>query len=624
MFERLRINDLNPAKLSRAWSYFARHLEASAPWLAGALGCGAGAVAMQLLRPWPMKVIFDGVLLPSDTLLERWPLLGELSTSTILLLACGALLTISLLWGTFSFGQSLLTARAGQTVVYELRERVHSHLQRLSLNYLRRRRKGDLLMRLTGDINLLRDMLVNSAMQGVASTLLLVAMLSVLLWMDWQLALVVLALLPVLVITTFRFSSRIRSAAKRQRRHEGRVAAILDETLSDLPVIQSFGQERLREKRLGRVNQRGLRAGLRTTRLEASMSRTIEVLLAAGTAAVLWFGVVRVQAGALTPGDLLVFVSYVATSFKPVRRLSRVSSRMAKATVCASRVKEILREKPEVRNLPGAKRARRIEGRIELRKVSFAYPGRRRTLHRIHLDIEPGSTVALVGPSGSGKSTLLSLLLRLYDPKAGKIRIDGRDLRRYQIETIRHQFGVVLQEPFLFGDSIRENIAFGRPHASEHEIARAVRHARVDRFAARLPNGIDTPIAEAGANLSAGQRQRIAIARAMVRDSPILLLDEPTTGLDATSEAEVLAAIEKLTRGKTTVIVAHKLATVQHADRIAVLRKGRIVEQGTHESLLEADGWYRRNWRRQASEYPSGEDGAAPSGPRRLQSGEGS
>ncbi len=605
LFERIRISDLRPAKLVRAWKYFYPYVRPSRAWLAGALACGLGAVAMQLLRPWPIKLIFDGLLVPAPPGSGRWQrLLEALPPESILPVACLSLLLISLAWGMFAFGQNFWTARAGQTVVCELRDRVHGHLQRLSLNYHRRQRKGDLLMRLTGDINLLRDMLVNATMQGVSASLLLVTMVGVLLWMDWQLALVVIALLPLLAIATFRFSSRIRSAARRQRRHEGRIAAIIGETLSDLPVIQAFGQERVRDKRLRRVNQRGLRAGLRTTRLEASMSRVIEVLLAAGTATVLWIGVSKVQTGALTPGDLLVFVSYVASSFRPVRRLARSSSRMAKATVCAGRVRELLKQSPEVRNQPGAKRARNLDGAIEFRKVSFGYPRKRRVLHRVSFTVEPGTHLAIVGPSGSGKSTLLSLLLRLYDPQRGRIRLDGRDLRRYQIETLRREIAVVLQEPFLFGDSIRENIAFGRLGATELEIAKAVKAARVSDFAHQLPHGIDTPLAEAGATLSAGERQRIAIARAMVRRSPILLLDEPTTGLDAVSEARVMEALTRLSEGRTTITVAHKLATVQAADEILVLQRGKVVERGTHDALLESGGWYARNWLRQAAEYP--------------------
>ena len=620
MLERLRISGLRPAKLLKAWRYFAPNLEPGRRWMAGALGCGLGVVGMQLLRPWPLKLIFDGLLVPAGKDAPGQRLASAVPDDLIVPVACLALLAVSIAWGLFSYGQSYLTARAGQTIVHTLRDRVHAHLQRLSLNYHRRQRKGDLLMRLTGDINILRDMLVNASLQGVTATLMLTAMLAVLLWMDWLLALVVVALLPLLAITTFRFSTRIRSAARRQRQHEGRIAATIGETLSELPVIQAFGQERLRDKQFQRVNKRGLRAGLRTTKLEASMARVIEILIATGTAAVFWLGVERVQAGFLTPGDLLVFVAYVGSSFKPIRRLARVSSRMAKATVCADRIRDVLRTAPDVRNLPQAKHARHIEGRIELRRVSFDYPDQRRVLHRLSFEVAPGSTVAVVGPSGAGKSTLLSLLLRLHDPVRGRIRLDSRDLRRYQLETLRRQIAIVLQEPFLFAGSIRDNLLFARPQATEIEIARVIKQARIDDFASALPHGLDTDLAEAGATLSAGQRQRIAIARAMLRQSSILLLDEPTTGLDAQAEAQVTAALRALSHGRTTVMVAHKLSTVRDADEIFVLRRGKLRESGSHQELLAMDGWYSRNWHSQAREYPPA---PAPeiTGPRRLHGG---
>ena len=621
---RLRLSSLRPAKLASAWRYFAPLLSKSRGSMAGALACGLGAVAMQLARPWPLKLVFDGLLAPGAESDDRWMrLAGRLGDAAIVPAACVALLAISLLWGLFSYGQAYLTARAGHTVVTTLRQRVHSRLQLLSLNFHRRQKKGDLLMRLTGDVNVLRDMLVNATMEGVSSLLLLATMLAVLLWMDWRLALVLFGLLPVLGLATFRFTARIRDTARKQRRNEGRVAAVIGETLQQLPLIQAFGHEALRDRQFRRVNRRGLRAGLRSTRLEASMARVVEALIAAGTAAVFWIGVERVRAGALTPGDLLVFIAYAGASFKPLRRLARVSTRMAKATVCAGRVRQVLREPLEVRPQPGAKRARDLEGRIELRRVSFGYPGKRRALHRVSFEIEPGTTTAIVGPSGAGKSTLLSLILRLHEPGSGRIRLDGRDLRRYEIESLRRQFGVVLQEPFLFGGSIRDNIAFGNPQATPLEIARAAQQARVDEFADRLPQGLDTPLAEAGATLSAGQRQRIAVARALVRQAPVLVLDEPTTGLDARSESQVMGALRRLMRGRTTIVVAHKLAAVRDAHQILVLRRGRLVERGDHDELLRRGGWYARTWKAQRGEYPEAEIVGFPLH-RRLSGGAGS
>jgi ATP-binding cassette subfamily B protein len=607
----LRVLGVRGRRLAKLWRYFLPQIAPHWRMLAGAIACGLGAVGMQLLRPWPLKLVFDRILLPTAGGSPEASFFDGLSSDGLLAVLCAGLLGIALLWGLLSYGQIFLTARAGQGLVFGLRERAHAHLQRLSLGFHQRRRKGDLLMRLTGDINVLRDMMVDALVQGVSATLLLATMLTILVSMDWRLALVVAALLPPLTVTAFRFSGRIREAAQRQRKQEGRIAAAVSETLHGMRLIQAFGGARFRDKRFRYGNRRSLRAGLRTTRLEASMARLIEVLLAAGTAAVFWYGVRRVQAGALSAGDLLVFISYAQSSFKPLRRLARVSSRTAKAVVCAGRVRELLREPVEVHDRPDAKRLRHCRGAIEFRRVRFSYAEGGRVLNRIDLTVRSGSFVGIVGPSGAGKSTVLGLLLRLFDPQRGRIRLDGKDLRRYRLESLRSQIGVVMQEPFLFGDTVRENIAFGRPAASEIEILRAAKLADAYGFVARLPEGLDTPIAEAGASLSAGQRQRLAIARAFLRQAPILLLDEPATGLDAAAERKVLAALDRLREGRTTLMVSHKLSAVSAADQILVVRRGRIRERGDHTDLLAAGGWYARTWQEQAALFDDADRAAA-------------
>lgn len=598
---RPRFPNLGWRRLRRAAKVFLPYARGCERVMLAALLCGAGATVLQILKPWPIKVLFDGVLMPRTAPGgSGWlPSVQEIPAGTLVTGVALALLIIAALWGLASYGQAFLTASAGQRVVHTMRRRAYSHLIRLSLLFHQDRSRGDLVMRLTGDINVMRDALVDSMLWGVAEVLLLAAMAAVMLAMDWRLAVVSLALLPLLVFTTFRYSGQIREAARRQRRNEGRVAAIVSESLDGIHVIQAFGREQHQDERFKASSRTSLKAGLKTTRLEASMSRHVELVLAGGVAAVLWYGVRRVLAGALTPGDLLVFVSYVHATYRPVRRLSRIAARLSKAVVCAERVRDVLEQEPGVSDRRRAKEAARLEGRIRFDGVTFAYGAHGPALEDVRLEISPGERVAVVGPSGAGKSTLLALLLRLHDPDSGRILADGIDIRKYRLQSYRDRIAVVLQHALLFGGSIAENIAFGRPEASPEAVEEAARLANAHEFITRLPDGYETRVAESGASLSGGERQRIAIARAFVRDAPILLLDEPLVGLDPSAEAEVTDALERLMRRRTTLVVAHKLASVCGADRIVVLDKGRIVEQGRHLELLRSGGWYAEQWERQ-------------------------
>ena len=612
---RPREKTLRWKRLKRPVRLFVPYLRENWRTMGLALSCGIGATLTQLLKPWPIKILFDGVLLPpSRELAPGWlQRIQQVPIGTTVALTCVGLLLVSILWGLFSYGQTYLTARAGQAVVFSLRRRVYAHLQHLSLTFHQSRQRGDLLMRLTGDINVLRDMLVDALLRGTSALLLLTTMTLVLFLMDWRLSLVVLGLLPLLALTTLRFSVRIREAARRQRRNEGRVAALVQETLSGISFIQASGSQKYLQRRFDRSNRQSHKAGLRATRLEASQSRVVEVLLAAGTAAVLWYGVHRVISGAVTPGDLLVFISYVHSAFRPMRHLARTTTRLSKAVVCAERVTELLQTVPEVRDLPGAKSARRIQGRIEFRNVAFQYEEKRRALCGIDFKVEPGKVLGIVGPSGAGKSTVMALLLRLYETDSGKILVDGRELSRYRIQSLRERIAVVLQESILFGSTVSENIAFGKRDATDEEIERAARLANAHEFIRRLPEGYETAVAEAGASLSGGQRQRLAIARAFLRDAPILLLDEPTFGIDPTSEASIVEALSDLMRGRTTIMIAHRLAAIRNVDRILVLDRGKVIESGSHEELLAANGWYAGAWALQSPDTSNAPDkGSSP------------
>jgi ATP-binding cassette, subfamily B, bacterial len=590
-------------RVKRALRLFRRPLRENAGTMLAALSCGIGVALMELARPWPIKAIFDGLLIPQAGDGAGWlSTLGALPTSTAVLIVCAAVLVIAVLWGVLSYGQTYLTARAGQSLVFSLRRRTFTHLQGLSLAYHRNQRRGDLLMRLMGDINVLRDLLVNSLLRGVSAVLLLVLMTVVLLLIDWHLSLIVLAILPLLALTTLRFSIKVREATRRQRQSEGRVGALAQEALSGISYLQASGTQEHVERRFARINRSSHKAGLRTTRLEAAQARIIEVLLACGTAAVLGYGVHRVLGGHITPGDLLIFMAYVQSALRPMRQLARTMTRASKAVVCAERLIEVLEAVPAVQDAPGAKSAKALQGEVRFRNVSFSYEDGTPALRNVSFEIGPGETLAIVGPSGSGKSTLLALLMRLYEPSSGRISVDGRNITRFRVQSLREQISVVLQETVLFGSTVRENIGWGRPDATPEEIEEAARKAGADKFIRALQQGYDTPLAEAGASLSGGQRQRLAIARAFLRDAPILVLDEPTFGLDAKAEAHVADAVARLARGRTTFLVAHRLTLVTGASRIIVLYKGKVAESGTHAELLAAGGWYAAAWSAQCED----------------------
>ncbi len=577
----------------RAVNLFRRELLRHRRGLAVAAACSVGYSAARLAEPWPLKVVFDNVLAgrPLHTPIPGLDAILAGDRMRILAAAAAAIVLLALARSIFYYQQRTRTAEVGQAVVLRMRQRLFAHLQRLSLSFHTSARSGELLTRLTGDVNMLRELLVSTLLSIFSEGTILIGFVVAMFLVDRRIALVAVLVVPVVFVLTTVYSGRIRAATRKQRRQEGELAARLHEALTGIHVVQLFTREDAEEERLEALNKRSFRSGVRATRLEAQLNRSVELAVAAATAAVLWLGAQQVIAGRMTPGDLIVFVAYLQGFYRPLRRISSVAQRAAKASVCVERVTSVLEREPDIRD--GTVRIRDVRGQVRFEDVWFEYSAAAPVLRGVDLTIEPGRTVAVVGRTGAGKSTLMSLVPRLYDPTSGSVRVDGRDVRELTLRSLRSQISVVPQDGFLFGGDFRENIAYGAPHATSSEIEDAARAAHIHDFIAAQPGGYGAALGERGVTLSGGQRQRLAIARAFLRDAPIVLFDEPLTGLDAESEALVLDALDRLLIGRTAIIVAHDLAIARGADLIVVMEGGRVVEQGTHEQLLGSGERYR-------------------------------
>jgi ATP-binding cassette, subfamily B, bacterial len=579
---------------SEIYKYYARYVGRHRQKLSLATVCLLLAIMLNLARPWPLKFIFDYVLLANPDRPVSSPLLAGIDRATILLVSCVSVVLIALLYGLFEYWFTVLAAGVGQKMTFTVRARLYTHIQSLSLGFHVRTKSGDLLSRLIKDVNQLRDFLADSALSIVSETIFVTGMLLVMLLIDWRLTLLSMALLPLVLLSIGCFSSRIRAITRKRMDREGKVASTFNETLAAMRVVQLFAGESKEASRFEEENRQSYKAEMRSLRLKSRLLRVVEILSALGTCLVLWWGGKGVLSGHLSPGDLLVFVSYLKMMYKPVRRIASLSVQTSKTLVSAERVMQVLQTEPEVRDAPGAVVAPRFEGRIEFRDVSFGYQPDRLVLKDIRFAIKPGQTVALVGPSGAGKSTLAGLIPRLYDPVSGSVLIDGRDIRGYRLESLREQITVVPQEPMLFGTSILENIGYGNSKADRKAISLAARLAHAHEFIEQLPDGYDTVIGERGASLSGGQRQRIAIARAVLRNAPIVILDEPLTGVDVVAENLIMRGLENLMRNRTAIVIAHRLTTILKAEVVVVIGQGIIVEAGPPRALLAANTIFRR------------------------------
>jgi subfamily B ATP-binding cassette protein MsbA len=565
------------------------------------LPLGVATIAMVLdsvltvLRPWPLKIVIDRVLSHHPTrvpFIGHWVNAQQAPPMAILYAACAATLLIAIGTGALTYGYTRLLGSIGQRFVFALRRDLFAHMQRLSLRFHDRQRTGDLITRLTSDVQAIRDVVSGGSILFFTNASLLTGMLGMMFWLNWQFALAALSVAPLLFWSVFRYTSRVKAAARVARTSEGLLASVAQETLSSIRIVQGLAQEEQQSERFQTQNTTSLNAYLESVRYQAAVAPLVDVFAAAGLAIVMWFGATRVLSGQLTTGDVVVFFAYVTNLYAPIKALSRLWYSLNRATIGIERIGEVMELAYDVTDRADAKLAARLTGQIEFRDVSFAYDHSREVLSHIDLSIAPGEHVAIVGATGAGKSTLASLIPRLYDASSGAVLIDGHDLRTFKVQSLRDQVSMVLQDALLFSGSIRDNIAFGRPEATMDEILAAARTANADEFIDRLPLGYETAVSERGTTLSGGQKQRIAIARAILRDAPILILDEPTTGLDAVSERLVVDALERAAAGRTTVTIAHRLTTLRFADRIIVLDAGRIIEQGTHLELVRRRGRY--------------------------------
>lgn len=564
---------------------FLPYLRPVGPALGAGILASVAQAAMQWLEPWPLKMIFDSVIghQPLPAALHFLPALAQPRLNALV----GAMLGIMLLLGLASYLATRLVAQAGQRVVFDLRRDLFVHLESQSLGFHQRRTTGDLLTRVSGDAQALQGMVVNAIPTLVNSVFTLTGMLVIMLVVDWHFTLLALSLMPLLYLAARYFLGNIKASQRRARRWEGEANAVAQEVLSSVVAVQAFGRERHEAGRFTRAMSQGLDASQRAVDLQAAFTPTTTVMLGMATALVIWFGASAVLGGHLTPGDLLVFMAYLRGMYSPVRQLAKLANVISRGQAAAERIVEVLDTHEHVPERPGARPPVTARGEVHVQGVEFAYPDGSLALTGIDLHIPAGTRVAVVGASGSGKSTLLRLFPRFFDPSSGSVSLDGVDVRDLTLAGLRQQIALVPQEPYIFRATVWENIAYGKDNVSREAAIAAARVAGVHDVLAGLSHGYDTVIAERGATLSGGQRQCIALARALARNPRVLLLDEPTTGLDTEARALLLTALERLGNGRTTIMVTHDLTAIRGMDLLVVMANGRLVKVGAMEELLD-------------------------------------
>jgi ABC-type multidrug transport system fused ATPase/permease subunit len=585
--------------------------------LAAILAAMLMQTAMSVAAPWPLKVILDNVVgvhhLPPRIAALLQPFLSEGNKMSIAVAAAIATIVIALLGAIASYVGNYYTTSVGQWVANDLRMRTYHHLQQLSLRYYSEHETGSLLSTITADVQTIQAFASSSTLGILVDFLTIVAMMFVMFWLNWDFTLMVVALTPVMLLLISRFKKAVKKATREVRKQQSNIVQVVQQNLLSMRVIKAFGRQDLEQEELSEVSKATVEAALRARKVKALLSPLVTVTVSLCTAFVLWRGSALILTGKMTAGSLTVFLFYLANFFKPVQDLAKMTNSIAQTAVGVERVRAILNADDVIPQKPDARDPQPFHGDIVFQNVGFSYSSESPVLKDLSFQIKGGQMVGIVGPTGSGKSTVVSLIPRFYDPTSGAITIDGTDVRDFTLAGLRNQIAYVLQETVLFRGTVADNIAYGRGGATREKIVEAAKLANADEFVAKLPHGYDTMVGDRGDTLSGGQRQRIGIARAIIRNNPILILDEPTAALDTESEQLVVQALERLMKGRTVITIAHRLSTIRDANVILVLKEGVVTEQGTHDQLLARGGTYAELYRVQFEKVPINEAGQVAS-----------